>query len=96
MPPPCFRHSRLSCLALVHQSAGQVPVPTRVPMPAHASRRVLGSQTASHLSVTTPCGLFTTCSPKRPGGQQGGHGPHDLGLGDQIYLGCSPDEKSLF
>lgn len=31
MPPPCFRHSRLSCLALVHQSAGQVPVPTRVP-----------------------------------------------------------------
>ena len=31
MPPPCFHHSRLSCLALVRQSAGQVPVPTRVP-----------------------------------------------------------------
>ena len=31
MPPPCFHHSCLSCLALVRQSAGQVPVPTRVP-----------------------------------------------------------------
>lgn len=63
------------------------------PPPAHASWWVLGLQTASHLSVMTPRGLFTACSPKRPGGQRGGHGPHDpwdLGWGDQrfVWVAC--------
>ena len=62
------------------------PGANKGPPPVHASRWVLGSQTASHLSVTAPCGLFTACSPKWPGGQRGGHGPHDLGWGGQRFI----------
>lgn len=99
MPAPCFRHSHLSCLALLFSLQARSHC-QQEPLPAHASRQVLGLQTASHLSITTPCGLFTAGSPKRAGGQRGGHGPHDpwdLGWwGSEICLRCLLGEKSLF